>query len=229
MSVMPSRRLLVDHFLAHHPLDAARVLEAASTEEILALLVPAPAGATADVLALLNPDRGARVLAQLPEPVARPLLEALDPVREAILISRLPSDDRQRLLELTTPERRREIDEIRLFPPGTAGHLMDAQVTVFPGETTVETAWARIGELRGRRITDVVLVDDERKFSGVVRLQEIAAAEPEHRLDSLQDPRAVHVHPMASREEVVDVLNQHRLASLTVVDSGWPGDGCHPP
>jgi magnesium transporter len=95
---------------------------------------------------------------------------------------------------------------------------MDAQVTVFPGETTVETAWARIGELRGRRITDVVLVDDQRKFAGVVRLQEIAAAEPEDRLDSLQDLRAVHVHPMASREEVVDVLNQHRLASLTVVD-----------
>ena len=218
MSVPAARRLLVDEFLARHPLDAARELDATSVSATVQLLAPTPAVAAAEVIARLNPDHAARVIVELEEPLARGVMESLDPVQAANLVARLSQEDRERLLALVGAERRREIDEIQAYPPGTAGHLMDARVTAFALDTTVEAAWERLRGLRRRRITDVVLVDDERRFAGVVRLQDIVTAEPGEKLGALMDPRAVQIHPMATREDVVERLNRYRLASMAVVD-----------
>lgn len=218
MSAVAPRRALLDDFLGRYPLDAARELDAAPPGETAQLLSVTPGAVAAEVIARLNPDHGAAVMRALADDQARAVLEALDPVRAANLLLRLDSEERNRLKGFCSPERRRELEEIQSFPHGTAGQLMDARVTTFSADTTVEDAWSRIRQLRGRRITDVVLVDDDRKFEGVVRLQDIAAAEPEDTLGSLKSSRPIHIHPMASREEVVELLNQYRLASLAVVD-----------
>jgi len=72
--------------------------------------------------------------------------------------------------------------------------------------------------VRGRRVFDIFLVDEDRRLTGVVALQEIVLARPNHPLAELSNGAPASVHAMSTREEVVEVLNQRRLATLAVVD-----------
>jgi magnesium transporter len=91
-------------------------------------------------------------------------------------------------------------------------------VTAFSPEMTVAQALDRIRELGSRRIADVMLVDDDGHLVGAVSLQDLVGADPEARLGSLARRDVPFVRPMTRRDEVVDLLNQHKLTSLPVVD-----------
>jgi len=150
--------------------------------------------------------------------VLQHLVADLDPALTANLLARLPEGTRARLLGAISKVLADEIRGILAFPPGTAGNLMDARVALFSQETSVRAALERIRELPDRRISDLVLTDAEGAFNGVVRLQELVGADPAQQLAELKSARRVSVHPMTTREEVVELLNQYRLASLPVVD-----------
>jgi magnesium transporter len=85
-------------------------------------------------------------------------------------------------------------------------------------EATAKEARARLRRLRQRRITDILLVDAQGRLTGNVPLQEVALARPNRPLSELASAAPVHIHAMATREEVVELLNQRRLTSLPVVD-----------
>jgi magnesium transporter len=61
-------------------------------------------------------------------------------------------------------------------------------------------------------------VDDDGEFAGVVRLQDLVVANPEQYLEELAGADGIFVRPMTPREDLVELLNQHSLASLPVVD-----------
>jgi len=209
---------LVDNFMEHHPLDAARALEELEATEAARLLAQRPAGSAAEVLRRMNPDGAAHVLEHLEPEVARDLLVGMDPARAANLLARLEPEARARAAS-SLPERlAHELAELLRFPPGTAGHVMNARVTTFSADTTVSSALAHIRGLRSRRIADVMLVDEEGRLEGAVALQELASAEPNDTLGALARRDVVRVTPMTRREEVVDLLNHHHMASLPVVD-----------
>ncbi len=209
---------LLDRFCELRPGAAARALEQQSPAEAARILAERSVGAGAEVLRHLNPDDAARVIAALDAEKGRELLLELDPARAAGLVARLDQDDRARALG-TLPERAaRELAELASYPPGTAGHLMDARATAFAPDTSVATAIERIRGLRERRIADVMVVDESGLLEGLVPLQDLVGAEPEQTLASLVQREVVFVQPMTTREEVVDLLNKHKLSSLPVVD-----------
>ncbi len=94
---------------------------------------------------------------------------------------------------------------------------MDTRVTTFRSDMTVQQVQRR---LRGtaRRIADVFVVDEEGKLVGSVRLQRPFVARPMDTLQTFLNPPTALMQAMAPREEVVDVLTQHRLTSLPVLD-----------
>ena len=209
---------LVDSFIEHHPLDAARALEELGAADAARLLAERQPGNAAEVLRRMNPDEAARVLEHVEPEVARDLVIGMDPARAANLLARLEPQARERACS-SLPERlARELDELLQFPPGTAGHLMNARVTTFAADTSVASALAHIHGLRSRRIADVYLVDEDGRLEGAVPLQELASAEPSDVLGALARRDVVRVTPMTRREEIVDVLNHHHMASLPVVD-----------
>ena len=63
-------------------------------------------------------------------------------------------------------ERGREIQEILSYPPGTAGSLMDAQVSTFAVDCAVGTALERVRQLGTRRAMALVLRDEKRPLRG---------------------------------------------------------------
>jgi magnesium transporter len=67
-------------------------------------------------------------------------------------------------------------------------------------------------------VTDVTVCDENERLLGVVPLQELLGAPPDSTLGQLERRDVPAVNPMTSRDEVVSLLERHRLASLPVVD-----------
>ncbi len=210
--------VLVRQFLRVYPGEAAREIEGASVEEGARILGGASKETSATLLRYIQPDRGAAVLAAADQDEAARVIGALDPALAANLLARLSEEAREQLLGALPETLATEIRGILTFPQGTAGHLMDARVALFDRETSVETALQRVRGLRERRITDLVLIDEQGHFDGVVRLQDVVSAAPERHLSEIKSPRSAFVQPMTPREDVVDLLNKYQLSSLPVVD-----------
>jgi magnesium transporter len=212
-----ARRALASFALARHPDEAARLFEVSDDARTAALLEREPAELVQDVVERLTPDRSARVVAALGEDQARRVLTRMMPQRAAALLARLDPAERESRLALLEPPAAQELRELAQYPPETAGALMDPRVTSFRPDVSVRDVVRRLRRFRNKRIQDLFLVDEEAKLVGVVALQDVVLANSRDRLDSLT--RTPHpVQAFAPREDVIAELEQHRVASLPVID-----------
>jgi magnesium transporter len=205
-------------FLSQHPGTAAAVLEQVDADEAAQALLPLEVRRASQVLMRMNVDAAARALRCMDDAWARDILLEADFVQAARWLSHLDDEASARLLAGLPAQSQRNIVEALEFPVGTAGHLMDPRVTTFREDTTVDEALLSIRKTRARKITDVVLADDEGKLTGVVSLQSLVGAPDNAPMGSLADRDRPVVNPMTTRDEVVDLLNRHALTSLPVVD-----------
>ncbi|MGH0031031.1 MAG: hypothetical protein ACQGVC_14650, partial [Myxococcota bacterium] len=89
---------LAELALDRFPDEAARTLETADVEEVVALLARQPAERTARVMRRLTPDRAARRGAEFAAPLRRSGLGALAPGRAAGLVARLDPEQQETAL-----------------------------------------------------------------------------------------------------------------------------------
>ena len=218
MEQLTPHQVLIQRFVELHPEEVARQLDDADVDEAVGVLQRGDDAVVATVLQRMELERGAHILTHLDDAALSRLLAQLDPAFIARLLAHLDESAHTRVLALAGAERGREIQEILSYPPGTAGSLMDAQVSTFALDCPVATALERVRQLGGRRVTDLVLRDENDHYAGVVRLPDVVAADPELLLGDLRDGTAVQVQPMTPRDEVVELLNTYRLTSLPVVD-----------
>jgi magnesium transporter len=209
---------LTQSFLDLYPAEAARVIDNRPQREIVQLLQSKPVPAATKVFQHMMPDVAAKTLPLIDSNLACQLVGAMDPSQAAALVARIDEQGRTRLLNSFEPGFAKELKLLMSYPADSAGSLMDPQVTTFHSDSTVKDARARIRALRGRRVYDIFLVDEDGILAGVVPLQEIMLARPNSRLAELSSGAPASVHVMSTREEVVDVLNQRRLTTLAVVD-----------
>ena len=210
-------RALIQEFFQFYPDEAARALAALPAGEMLRLLAAEPASRAAEVFARLNPDVATELLGPMDDALFRRLFESMDPAHGASLLARLDRDVRTERLSMLSRGLARELSDLMEYPGESAGQLMDPRVTTFRTDETVEAALARIRTNPERRILDLCLVDADGHLVAVLPLQEVAIAQPEVRLDALGRGQPISVQATSTREEVVDLLERYKLASLPVV------------
>lgn len=205
-------------FLLEHPGAAADVLEQSSAAEAAGALALIPTEERLAVMRRMNADRAASTLASFEPALAEAALTREDAARAARWLALLEEVDRDRLLQMLPERKSQEIALALSYPPGTAGALMEIDVVPFATDTRIETVFASVRQLRNRRVTDIMVCDDAEILLGVVPLQDLVGASPDAKLGSLTRRDVPVVNPMTSRDEVVELMEQHRLASLPVVD-----------
>jgi magnesium transporter len=214
----PLTARVAERFATSRPAEAALVLDRAAAPEIAEILGQLAPDAAARVLLRMGTDTAAHTLAALPTGGARAVVFACDPVRVASWLSLLHEADREKVLSALPERNARELGEAFEFPPGTAGHLMDARVVPFREETPVAQVLERLRGEDDARILDVLICDEEQRLTGVASLQALITAAPSALVGSLARPDPPSVQPMASRDEVVERLGRYGLATLPVVD-----------
>ncbi len=209
---------LANRFALLYPAEAARQLESAPPAEIVELLESQPVTQAIALTERLRPDVAVEVLERLPEVLFRQIVPAVDPGWVAAVLARMDDDLRDARLRLLTDELAAELRALMTYPSDSAGGLMDPRVSTFRANALVLDALARLRRLRHKQIPQLVVVDDDGVLIGAVPLQELAIAETRAPLESLMRKHPPAVQATASQTEVVEVLTQHQLPSVPVVD-----------
>ena len=152
MEQLTPHQVLIQRFVELHPEEVARQLDDADVDEAVGVLQRGDDAVVATVLQRMELERGAHILTHLDDAALSRLLAQLDPAFIARLLAHLDESAHTRVLALAGAERGREIQEILSYPPGTAGSLMDAQVSTFALDCPVATALERVRQLGGRRV-----------------------------------------------------------------------------
>ncbi|MCG6989750.1 MAG: magnesium transporter [Gemmatimonadetes bacterium] len=204
-----------------HPSDLADVVESLEDEHQVMLLSALPA------------DLASETLAEMEEGDERAeLLAALEPARGAELLSELPDDDAADLVaELEPEERRRLLEALPLEDAGdirgllrydeeTAGGLMTTELVSVAVTLTAGQALDRVRVL-GREVEDfysVFVVDDRDRLLGTMRLDHLVTADPGSGVTGLVEPPVATVLPDMDQEEVGRLISRYNLASIPVVN-----------
>lgn len=211
-------RAVLDEYLQRYPEEAAKALEPLPVSEIVRVLQGVPVTHAVPALERLTPDIGAHVLEQADQAVVTSWINAMDPTRAASWLARLELPVRTARLELLHPSIAHELDALMSYPPDSAGRLMDPRVTTLRADGTVKDVRSRLRALKQKHIYDICLVDETGRLVGQVGLQDLLLAVPEEPLAQLVRRAPVVVQATAPREDVAELISQHRLASLPVVD-----------
>lgn len=218
VSAAPAISALNRRFLLDHPTEGALQLEAMPARSAAEALAGQPAAVMVAVWSHLVADAADSLFVQLSDTAARNLLTSLEPQDAAALLNRLDVEARERSLTLPDPGVAIELRRLLQYPPDTAGRLMNPHIIPFRAETTARAALNRLRAIKSHVLGELLLVDDDGRLTGQVGIQDLALADPRQKLHSIARPLAATVPDTAPREEVVEKLEQFKLADLPVVD-----------
>jgi len=217
-AILPARRM-ARAFADAYPDEVAATLEHVSAAEIARFLKPEPTSRAVAIVSRLTPTAAGEVLVAMGESKAVAVLAALDPARAAAVMATLEEEARSRLLAGIDDRAARELREIMTYPSETAGALMDPRTgSLFRPDSRVRDVVARLRRIRQHRIQDLFVVDTDGKLMGALKLNDVLLAAPMATLASLVDHPPVALAATASREEVVETLQNHNLTALPVID-----------
>ncbi len=209
---------MIQEFFNRYPEEAARSLCVLSAGEALLHLQTVSAEIAARIISSFPGDAVEALFPDMDEPFFQSVFAIIEPDRAATLLSRVNADEAEKFLLLLPPKRACEIKELMDYPPETAGKLMDPRVALFTRDMTVEETLAKIRTLSNRRIIDVCVIDENEHLVGTVPLQDIAVSMPETHLEELFHKQPLSINLMAPRDEIVEILEFHKLTTLPVVD-----------
>ena len=211
--------ILITRFCQEAPQSAASRLETLSVEDAIEILEQVPQEIALEVWSALSPNMSADMVELLDDSDALAILKGIDPGRSASILTIIESERSEVLMAGMEPSISREIRELMVYPIDTAGALMDTRILLFKGDMTADEALQILRARRlKRKVAELRIVDDEQRFRSIVKLDSLALADPNQTLDELSDRIVVVVDPNASREEIIEKLENYGLDELTVVD-----------
>ncbi len=216
---------LESDFLARYPAEAATLLEKMSASELAETLAPHSPGVLAQVFETLSPAILPPAIERLLEDQVVDALGRTAPAKVAGILRVLDRDDRERLIARLDPRMRADLELVLNSPPDTAGAVMDPRVIFLRPNERVGVALARLRDdrpqrrrryVRAQRI--LVVVDDQGRLQGIVAIQDLALASPDDIVGNYMQAPPAFATITTTTDEMVDLLTQHSLSSLPVVD-----------
>ena len=200
-----------------HPAQIADLVEAASHEEGEEIIgtVGADRELEADVFEELDAEHQVEFLRERSDAEVARLLGSMESDDAADLIGELDQERREPVIKLLPYQLQRKLRTLLGFNPATAGGLMSPDFVALPGTRTVADA---LDELRRtalpeETITTVLVVDGERRLSGVASVVHLLRQSPQMLLDDAKsEPPLV----LAPDMELAEVALQMADYDLTV-------------
>lgn len=206
-------------FMDRYPADAVRKLEQLNPEAAAGILKTKPLATALKVWRRFSPYFGSRVLKELDADYRVRLLTQIEPNFGASFLKASDESTRLELLEQIN-ERYVKNDLIRAmtYQEDSAGALMDARAMYFRPDMTVAEV---VAFLRGRphgMYRKLYTVDDENQLHGIIDMEDIALADRDSKLATIERHNPVCVDADASREELVKIFESQKVTDLPVID-----------
>jgi magnesium transporter len=208
-----NRRYFLDY-----PLEVSRLLEDLPNARIVELFATQPVEVLVGTWQQLDMATAEQLLSALPPQQVTRLLMLMDPARAAALLNRLDATARERYLKPLPAGVRTELNKLMEYPHDSAGGMMDWRVLPMRGSLSVAEARKRLRESAVTPMQNVFLTANDGELIGRIPMTELAIAQDDTRLAELEQPVRAVVRDTDPREQVVQIIEQHRVNEVPVVD-----------
>ena len=213
-----STQLLHEAFFTDYHEEAAQILETFEVPDILRLMHSTTGKNAANLLACMSPSVAADVLTAMPTELLARTLPEMSPAIAASLLQRLDEDLWTAILNRIPSRYANNIRSYMEYPPDSVGSLMDPGVFTLPEDLTVEEAIVLVRRKAPKDIHDVYVVDRNQVLVGKLSVRDLLLIEPDERLQSVMQRDLSAIHPLESREQIVELFSQRLLFTIPVVD-----------
>jgi len=204
-------------FLKHHQ-EAAHILELYPSTDILRVLQGTNSKNAANLLSSITPPMAAETLSLMPTDLLKQVIPHMSPALAAALFQRL-DEDLQRAILFRVPERyAQEIRSYMTYPVESVGSIMDPKFLVLQEELTVRDAMLHLRSRAQRDVHDVYVIDRQQKLVGKFSVRDLLLVDPEEKLQAVMVRDLPTIHPLESREEIVELFKERHFFTIPVVD-----------
>ena len=219
--VVPRRRgthILNEVFFLKHHQEAARILESYPATDILRVLQGTSAKNAANLLSSITPPIAAEAITLMPTDLLKQVIPHLSPSLAAALFQRL-DEDLQRAILFRVPDRyAQEIRSYMTYPAESVGSIMDPKFFVLQEDITIREAMVHVRSRAQKDIHDVYVVDRSQKLVGKFSVRDLLLVDPEEKLQAVMIRDLPTIHPLESREEIVELFGERHFFTIPVVD-----------
>ena len=204
-------------FLKHHE-EAARILESYPAADILRIFQGTSAKNAANLLSSITPPVAAEVITLMPTDLLKQVIPHLSPSLAAALFQRL-DEDLQRAILFRVPERyAQDIRSYMTYPVGSVGSIMDPNFLVLQEDLTVRDAMLQVRSRAQKDVHDVYVIDRSQKLAGKFSVRDLLLVDPDEKLQAVMIRDLPTIHPLESREEIVELFKERHFFTIPVVD-----------
>ncbi len=174
-----------------------------------------------DLLGEFDPTDAADLLERLPLAHAADVLEAMEPDEAADVVGEIVPATASQIMVAMEPLEAEELRELLAYPPDTAGGRMTpAYVSVSPELRADQAVVAlrRVAE-EAETINYIYVQEEDERLLGVLSLRNLVLTRPDSRVRDLMIEDVYTILVTADQEEAAQLLNEHDLLALPVVDS----------
>jgi sporulation protein YlmC with PRC-barrel domain len=203
-----------------HPADLADIVEDLSASERQSIIASLDEETAAAVLGELDARLTTQIVEDLDPGKAADILEEMAPDAAADVLGDLSKETSEELLDEMPGQEADEVRELLGFDPATAGGMMNPDFP-FVGEAAAREEvieWMRGQDLNLDQLDNVVVLDGEAKYSGVVPIAKLLLAAPEQSMAELKMEPLLSLPVNANEKEVFELFDKYNLRTLTVVD-----------
>jgi len=218
MATMTLSQKLAENFLIQFPAEAARELEKRPSNQTLAFLKKQSPEGGAKILSFFAAVDGSKILEKLGPEKGVLILEKLDSRDAAQIFAQWDDRTKNKYKKHLSPALRDELLGLLSYAPDQAGYFMDPRILTFSPKISAKEALSQIRNREAGRIFNVLVVDDNKKLSGVVTIEELILAPAKAILKELMNPKPYLVQDYAPREEAIEIFDKTRAVSLPVVN-----------
>jgi Mg/Co/Ni transporter MgtE len=204
--------------LKAHPVEAARVLEGVTVEDMAAFLESSGRGAAVAVLQNMESSNAARCLIRWSDAFLTDVLKSVPISHAARMLRLIDSANRERVMRLVTSETARALRSLLRYPEGTAGWRMNPRYVAYPQDLSVGETWKRLRRRRRRSGYYVYVVDPEGVLIGVAGFNELVSADPRRSLRDVMNTPVESISAFAFGRAVLEHPAWRRFPDLPVVD-----------
>jgi len=220
----PARRVRLkidqDRLSKMHPSDIADILEELAPAERQALFESLDEEVAAEALEEIKPKMQQSLIESLDSEQVAGIVEEMDPGAAADLLSELPDERSEAILEEMDPEERQEVQDLLEFSGDSAAGRMTTEYVALPATAIVDQAINALRDFEGdiETITDIYLLDEEERITGLVPLVQLLLAKAETPMAKLPQGHIVTCDVDANGRKVAELFDKYNLRSLPVVD-----------
>ena len=215
---MSIREILSNKYVAQNPARSARVIESLSLDEQIDELTGLKTGLLVSLFDFLSPFHAGELFSTLDAGRQAEVLELASLRLSVLLLAQLDEEARTRVMSGVDRALRSDLERQLAFPENSAGRLMDSAFTTCRTSMTVGQALQALRASKVQRARSMYVVDDDNRLAGRVDLQDLALEETGTPLKRIMHPAEAVLSAFDQRQEIVNILDQHRLDSLPVVD-----------